>query len=71
MKRYVIEFANDMIKREKNYNPCFPDMPLYRIERIEKYVNAWRAGLITDYETVRAIIGVMEMETMPGGAAID
>ena len=68
IKRYVYEFSNDMIRRTKeNINPAFPEMGLYRIERIEKYVNACRAGLITEYETMRAIINVMEMDTIPGG----
>lgn len=72
MKRYIIEFSNDMIRNEKSYkSPLNEKAVNYRIERIEKYVAACKAGLITDYETMRAIIDVMGCERIPGGNDYD
>lgn len=67
MKRYVKEFANDMLKREREcISPLNEKEQMYRIERIEKYVAACEIGLITDYETVKAIIDFLEMWYTPG-----
>lgn len=72
MKRYIIEFSNDMIRNEKQYkSPLNEKAVNYRIERITKYVQACKAGLITDYETMRAIIDVIECERIPGGDVYD
>lgn len=65
MKRYVIEFGNDMTKRIKNnIAPVFPSTGKYQIEQIEKYITAYKRGLITDIETVQSIINVIDIDTI-------
>ena len=72
IKRYVVEFSNDMINRlESSRSALNNDVVNYRINRISQYVTACKCGLITDYETIKAIIDVMETTTIPGSENYD
>lgn len=48
MKRYVFEFANDC-KRLRGLPACY-------LDRIDRIIEVYKRGLITDFEAVREIV---------------
>lgn len=54
MKRYVFEFANDC-KRRRGLPTCY-------LDRIDRIIEVYKRGLITDFEAVRAIVETFEKE---------
>ena len=48
MKKYVSEFANDC-KRRRGLPECY-------LDRIDRIIEVYRRGLITDFEAVQAIV---------------
>ena len=67
IKRYVYEFSNDQIKRLTDGRSALnSEMVNYRISQIDKYVRACECGLITEFETIKTIVSIMELEKIPG-----
>lgn len=63
MKRYIIEFSNDMIKRlEESISPLNETIITKRIYGIQHYVKACEKGLITEFETISCIVRILEAE---------
>ena len=56
MKRYVKEFANACIEKEKNQH----HWNLEKVKAINKTVVQCNKGLITEFETVKTIVKIME-----------
>ena len=53
MKRYVKEFANDLITNAHNVKT---------IERISKVVRMYERGLLTSFDAVRMLVDIVESE---------
>lgn len=53
MKRYVVEFANDNIKKYREYKEHWAEK---KVENITKIVSNCERGLITDTEAVLCIV---------------
>ena len=56
MKRYVKEFANACIEKEKNQH----HWNLKKVKAINKTVVQCNNGLITEFEAVKIIVKIME-----------
>ena len=58
IKRYVMEFANDEIRRDMENKLMKPAIRKARREKIENIVRAYKGFRITASEAVRAILEV-------------
>ena len=58
IKRYVMEFANDTIRQDKENSFMKPEIRNQRRVRIEKIVRLYKSFMITTTEAVRAILEV-------------
>lgn len=56
MKRYVIEFANDILNQDKENTLMQPKIKQERKACIDRIINVYKLGLITSMEAIKAIL---------------
>ena len=58
IKRYVMEFANDTIRQDKENTLMRPEIKKQRRARIEKIVRLYKSFRITTAEAIQCILEV-------------
>lgn len=60
MKRYVKEFAHDIISNVKNNNSMKTNVKVYITAQAEKILQNCERGFITDNEAMRSLVNIMK-----------